>query len=131
MILGVQGKTCNNMVYGELGRFPLGIHIKKRAVGFWGRLVTNKDTKISRVTYSNIRRLSDINYYKCKWIDFIKGILQDCDLINIWQTHHFQSVDWLKITVGKKLKDNFIAKWKHELGNMTSCDVYVHYKQNF
>ena len=66
MILGVQGKTCNNMVYGELGRFPLGIHIKKRAVGFWGRLVTNKDTKISRVTYSNIRRLSDINYYKCK-----------------------------------------------------------------
>ena len=131
MILGVQGKTCNNMVYGELGRFPLGIHIKKRAVGFWGRLVTNKDTKISRVTYSNIRRLSDINYYKCKWIDFIKGILQDCDLINIWQTHHFQSVDWLKITVGKKLKDNFIAQWKHELGNMTSCDVYVHYKQNF
>ena len=29
MILGVQGKTCNNMVFGELGRFPLETYIKK------------------------------------------------------------------------------------------------------
>ena len=29
MVLWVHGKTCNNMVYGELGRFPLDFYIKK------------------------------------------------------------------------------------------------------
>ena len=131
MIMGVQGKTCNNMVYGELGRFPLEIHIKKRAIGFWARLLTNKETKIARVFYNHLKNLSDNNYYKCKWIEFIMKILQECDLINVWQSHQFQSVDWLKLTVGKKLKEKFIAKWKQELNNMTSCDVYVNIKQEF
>ena len=51
MILGVHGKTCNSMVYGELGRFPVEIYIKKRAIGFWARLVKNKESKISRLFY--------------------------------------------------------------------------------
>lgn len=131
MVLGVQGKTCNNMVYGELGRIPLENYIKKRAIGFWARMMVNKETKISRVIYSHIRSLYTNNYYKCNWIDFIKTILQDCDLNNIWQTQQFQSVDSLKSIVGKKLKDNFVAKWRAELNRMSSCDVYVNFKPEF
>ena len=131
MVLGVQGKTCNNMVYGELGRFPLETYIKKRAIGFWARILANKETKISRLFYNHTRTLFINNYYKCSWIEFIRGILQDCDLSNIWQTQHFKSVVWLKSVVGKKLKDNFIRKWKQELNNMTSCDVYANFKLSF
>ena len=130
MTLGVQGKTCNNMVYGELGRFPLEIYIKKRAIGYWARMLINKESKISRVIYSNMRSLSSNDYYKCNWIEFIKKILQDCDLPHIWQSQQFQSVDWLKSTVGKKLRDNFIGKWRNELDSMTSCDLYVKFKLN-
>ena len=119
------------MVYGELGRFPLEIYVKKRAIGFWGRMLTNKESKISRVIYNHMRNLYDNNYYKCNWIDFIKTILQDCDMLNIWQSQEFQSVDCLKDMVGKKLKDKFIVKWRVELNSMTSCDVYVNFKNNF
>ncbi len=35
-ILGAHGRTINNMVYGELGRFSLEIQIKKRMFGYWG-----------------------------------------------------------------------------------------------
>ena len=131
MVLVVQGKTCNNMVYGELGRFPLETYIKKRAIGFWARILANKETKLSRIIYNHIRTLFINDYYKCSWIEFIKGILQECDLSNIWQSQQFRSVDWLKSVVGKKLKDNFIRKWKQELSNMTSCDVYINFKINF
>ncbi len=34
-ILGVHGRNTNTMAYGELGRFSLGIHIKKRMIGYW------------------------------------------------------------------------------------------------
>ena len=119
------------MVYGELGRFPLETDIKKRAVGFWARILVNKETNISRIFYNHTRTLFINNYYKCSWIEFIRGILQDCDLSNIWQTQHFKSVVWLKSVVGKKLKDNFIRKWKQELNNMTSCGVYVNFKLSF
>ena len=131
MVLGVQGKTCNNIVYGELGRYPLEVYIRKRAIGFWARMLTNKESKISRVFYDHLRALSLNNHYKCKWIDFIKTILQDCDLHNIWQSHQFQSVDSIKSAVGKKLRDKFVTKWRNELNAMTSCDVYVNFKKNF
>ena len=55
MVLGVPGKTCNNMVYGELRRFPLETYIKKRAIGFWARILANKETKISRIIYNHTR----------------------------------------------------------------------------
>ena len=81
--------------------------------------------------YNHIRNLYLINYYKCNWMEFIKKILQDCDLLNIWNSQQFHSIDWLKSVVGKKLKENYIRKWNSELNQMTSCDVYIHFKLNF
>ncbi len=37
----------------------------------------------------------------------------------------------LKYNITKILKCQFITKWKIELNNMTSCDVYVYLKPNF
>ena len=34
--LRVKMNTVNNMVYGELGRFPISIAIQKRTIGYWG-----------------------------------------------------------------------------------------------
>ena len=37
-ILKVRQTTSNYMVYGELGRYPLNIHINVRMIGFWLKL---------------------------------------------------------------------------------------------
>ena len=47
--LKVKMSTCSNMVYGELGRFPLYIDIKKKMIGYWANLLNGKDTKYSNV----------------------------------------------------------------------------------
>ena len=39
--------TPHYMLYAELGRHPIEIIIKARMVGFWNRLVTSKQTKLS------------------------------------------------------------------------------------
>ena len=40
-------RAPNNVVYGELGRMPLGIKIKTRAVSSWSKLCTGKQSKLS------------------------------------------------------------------------------------
>ena len=43
--LCVQRNTCNDIVYGELGVYPLEVDIKVRMVKYWIRLVTGKPEK--------------------------------------------------------------------------------------
>ena len=50
-ILKVRQATSNYMVYGELGRYPLNIHINVRMIGFWLKL------KSSNKSSSNVYQL--------------------------------------------------------------------------
>ena len=43
------------MLYAELGRYPIEIHIKYRMIGFWNRIITGKQSKISLILYSAIK----------------------------------------------------------------------------
>ncbi len=53
-ILWVHGRTTNNMVYGELGRFSLEIQIKKGMIGYWGRLIIGKESKLCKVIFDQL-----------------------------------------------------------------------------
>ena len=131
MTLGVHIKTCNNMVYGELGRFPLEIFIKKRAIGYWARIIKGKESKLTKVAYNHLFTMYNSNIFKSKWIDYIKSILVECNLNNVWTSQDFRSVNWLKLTVFNSLKTKFTERWSTELQNMTSCDLYAQFKTIF
>ena len=45
------------MLYAELGRYPLEITMKTRTIGFWNRLILDKDVKISLDCISYYERL--------------------------------------------------------------------------
>ena len=51
IILHFKKSASNNTLYGELGRFPSDILIKARMIGFWKRVITGKQDKISSVLY--------------------------------------------------------------------------------
>ena len=51
IILHFKKSTSNNILYGEQGRFPSDILIKARMIGFWKRVITGKQVKISSVLY--------------------------------------------------------------------------------
>ena len=42
------------MLFGEFGRYPLEIVIKSRMVGFWNRITSGKQTKLSYICYKNL-----------------------------------------------------------------------------
>ena len=130
-ILKVKTSTCSNMVYGELGRYPISISVKKRLIGYWARLIESKESKLSKIMYNCLLNLFNTGVFVSPWVSQVKQILDDCGLSYIWLTQKFSNTDWLKRTVEQRLKDQFLQKWRSELHSMTSCDIYVVFKQEF
>lgn len=130
-ILKVKTSTCNNMVYGELGRYPICISVQKRLVGYWARLIESKESKLSRILYNCLLDLSTSGVYVSPWVSQVRKILDDCGLSYIWLNQSFSNANWLKGTVEQRLKDHLLQKWRSELNSMTLCDTYAEFKQEF
>ena len=116
------------MVYGELGRYPLHIEIKKRIIGYWGSLLNGKTTKLSRVMYNCLFQLSLSGAYTAPWITTVKQTLDQCGLSYIWAEQKCVNVNGLKMLVEQRLKDQFFQTWHAELQCMSSCDFFCEIK---
>ena len=80
-ILGLNTKTPNYMVYGELGRFPLIINIKVRMISFWAKLHFSQTMdKFATKMYVLASR------HNLPWVNYVKNILDDCGLSYLWTT---------------------------------------------
>lgn len=75
------------MVYGELGRHPVDIDIKVRAVLFWTNLISGKQAKFSFILYQLSRHMNAHYNMQTKWILFVKKIFQDCGFSYIYGKH--------------------------------------------
>ena len=67
-ILKVKQSTSHIMLYGELGRFPLYLIIRKRTIKFWSNLMLGKVFKLSYRLYSIIYKDNIGNIYEYPWI---------------------------------------------------------------
>jgi len=68
-ILKVRQTTSNYMVYGELGRYPLNIHINVRMIGFWLKLKSSN--KLSSNVYQLLLTLKESKDFHFKWLAHI------------------------------------------------------------
>ena len=130
-VLGVKLSTCNSVVYGELGRYPLIITIKKRMISYWIRTLVGKETKLSHVMLQKLTMLQNSRSYSSKWTSCIKSILDTCGLSYIWNCETPVSVDWLKSAVTQSLNDQFLQNWRQDLESKSSCDFYSSFKLSF
>ncbi len=89
-VLGVNMLTSNYMVYGELGQFSLDVIVKKRMLNYWQRIIADKDSKLCKIIYNSLLMLH---------------------MQIVWEEQFYGNVNSFKMTVDKKLKDNFIEKW--------------------
>lgn len=133
-ILGVKRSTPNAMVYGELGSFPIHITIKCKLIGFWLRLISSKESKLSFVMYKALLQLYNDNIYKSPWIVCIHNILNNCGLSNIWTNQnqcYLFNYTWVLSSVKRVLQDQFIQEWQESLKSSNKCTTYASFKQTF
>ena len=81
-ILHVRNKTTNEVVYGELGRYPLFITATVRFIKYWLKLLTQPDNFYSRKTYKMLFALHDRG--KTTWVSHVKLVLCNSGFEQVW-----------------------------------------------
>ena len=84
IILCLKKSTCNVIVYGELGRYPLLIAANLRILSFWARLNTSQETKISCMLFKLLYKMHVSNFYHNEWLMYIKKTLCECSDPVFW-----------------------------------------------
>ena len=74
------------MVYGELGRVPISVHVKSRILNYWFHIMSASDAKLSCILYKLMYSMYCRNQLECKWIKFVEENLNTLGLSNIWLT---------------------------------------------
>ena len=99
------------MLYAELGRYPIEIHIKCRMIGFWNRIITGKQGKISFILYNAIK-----NHKKTfNWNKHVKNILSEIGRSDIWINQAHTDNRNINKLVRRNLIDQNLQTWHSSL----------------
>lgn len=131
-LLSVKKSTCTNMVYGELGVMPVDIDIKSRLIGYWARLISGHQNKISNMVYLLLYKLDVLKLFHSDWINTVKTTLNLSGFSGIWLNQCLPySVAHFKTIFKIRLKDQFIQKWQTGISEGGKCTVYRIIKSSF
>ncbi len=83
------------------------------------------------MTYNSLLKPHMYNAYTSLWIKHIGNLLSECNMQIVWKEQFYGNVNSFKMTVYKKLTDNFIEKWRMEINDMSQCYLYKYHKTEF
>ncbi len=127
-VLFVHKKTSNDIVYGELGVYPLQVNINCRMINFWVRLITGRNSKFSYLMYCCLWQLDQQGLYSSPWLSHIRSICNNCGMSGVWDSQIVVNSTWFKKAVEIRLKDQWIASWNANLVSKSICSSYKMYK---
>ncbi len=116
------------MVYGELGVYPLSIHIQCRMLCYWSRMISGKQSKLCYVMYQCLLHLDRVGLYTSRWVACVKKLLNDNGMSGIWLSQTVPNLMWFKRAVERRLKDQWITVWYQNLSIKSLCSNYRLFK---
>ena len=128
-LLYVHRRTSTDIIYGELGMYPLEVSIKCRMINYWLRLITGKNTKLSYVMYTCLLQLYRSGVYLSPWLEYVRSILIECGLSGVWMSQSVNNSNGIMNIVEQKLKDLWITKWYSNISVKGICSSYQIYKE--
>lgn len=99
-------------------------------INYWARMNSGKASKHNVMIYNILLELFKSNLYKSKWVVHIKHILDSCGMSNLFDNPLIVNKAWLKLSLKRKLQDQFIQSWQENLNNHSIYINYSSYKQN-
>ena len=110
-ILGVSKKTTKMGIYGELGRFPLDIFVKKQAIKYLVHVMNTKNN-ILREAFS-FNKEKKTNWYKSTTLYLPNSDINQLQVNEISKKIKTQQM----INIEHQQQASFISQWKNSLNN--------------
>ena len=80
--LNVPARTPNDMVYGELGRYPLVVNLCVRTIKFWFRISKMEISRIPKQAYQLLQNLDAQR--KISWVSKVRITLENTGFNFVW-----------------------------------------------
>jgi hypothetical protein len=120
---GVSLRSPNNIIYGELGRFPLRIIYSVKSVKYWLRLMTMEDKRLPKQAYKMLLNL-DIKG-KCNWVTQVRLLICQAGFGHVWIAQGVGNQAWFCAALKQRLLDMNLQDWR---GALNSSDRYRLYR---
>ena len=123
--LNVPVNTPNDLVYGDLGRYPLYILSMVRCVKYWFRILRQPDNFYSKKAYTMLVELHERG--KTNWASQIKLILCRAGFGHVWLYGCGDEGAFIKI-LKQRLCDCFLQNWHSHLDSSERFVLYNSFK---
>lgn len=122
--LNVATRTPNKMVYGELGRHPIGINGKVRALKFWFRLLKMDDSRLPKQAYRMLFSM-DIDG-KRNWVSELRLLLCRSGYAFVWEAQGVAREQEFVRQFKQRMVDMNEQDWK---ASLQESDRFLQYRQ--
>jgi hypothetical protein len=123
-VLGVKLQTPNYAVYGELGRFPLSVICKERAVKFWLKIMKNEESPLKRIYNEQLQSGNPNN-----WVNSMKNYIDRLGFSHLMQDFNV-NYNYFPI-LRQRIRDQFLQKWSETINTMPKLEYYKQFKTHF
>ena len=127
--LGVPLKALNNMIYGELGRYPLFVNSSVRCLQYWFRLLEMDQNRLPKQAYKMLVNM-DENGKRC-WATEIREILSKCGFYFVWLQQGVGNVSSFMRTFKHRLLDMYKQEWSGTIQEKERYENYRSFKTVF
>ena len=127
--LGLDPRTPNHYIYGDLGRFPLYINACIRAIKYWLRLGTMGVDKLPKQAYLMLSH-SPIPQNR-NWARAIKQCLFELGFGFVWLSGGVGNTKYFLNTLKRRLKDCYLQEWHSDNTNNERYKWYSSFKADW
>jgi len=129
-ILGVRPQTSTVAVLGELGRFPLSVICKERALKYWCKIMKNSESLPSKIFQEQIHDVSfnSLNL-KNSWGKAVNNLLDNLGYGYLWSMFDYNCsyVHMLK----QRIRDQYIQTWCEIVSSQSKLYYFNKFKTVF
>ena len=82
LFINVPTVTPNDMIYGELGRYPLYIEAAAKCIQYWFRVLKQPASRYSKMAFQPLLTLHEKGHEN--WVTYVKSLLCKCGYGFVW-----------------------------------------------
>ncbi len=127
-LLGVNRRTTNSAVRGELGQYPLALQFLAQSIKYWLR-ISSDDMSSSLVNKAYIECNKNLSKTSlCNWAKCIRQLLIQCNLENVWVNQGSTKPRKIANVVRVELKNMYENTWFSIINDETKSPKLRSYK---
>ena len=124
--LGVDMRTPNDLVYGELGRYPIYINSNVRCIRYWLKLVSMGENRLPSKAYRMLLSLDERG--KVNWVSNIRRVLCTNGFAFVWENQGVGHVSSFLKVFKQRLIDCRWQQWNSHIDSSERFSFYRRFK---